>query len=172
MVGQALVEALLGDPGEFAQVVEPDHAGTALERVEGPAEQLQRFDVPGRLAPAGQGIAGGLQNLACFLQEDVAHLRVDADRRRRRRRGAFRQGVGERGDLGHEACRPLPEVEIEVEIERRQRLRLRSGRGRSGRGRCGRGGLRRRPHVLQGRQGLAGRGTRRLAFRQRCQHTA
>ena len=88
-IGELAVEALLAGPARFAEILEPDHAGAAFERVKGAAQRRQAFERIGGRAEFGQGLARGGEHLARLLEEDLAHLVV----LRQRRAGAGRHEV-------------------------------------------------------------------------------
>src|SRR4029077_6634102 len=74
LLGELRVEALLARPRRLAERLQPDHARAALERVEGAPQRRQQLDVAGRRLQLGARGARRLDNLARFLEEDLAHL--------------------------------------------------------------------------------------------------
>ena len=74
LFGQRCIEELLKRPGCLAEVIQTDHAGTALERMERPA-QSGLFCKIGRIqAQCGKRLASALDNVTGFFEEDVLEL--------------------------------------------------------------------------------------------------
>ena len=73
---QPSVEQLLARPGRFAEVTQAHHPGAAFERVEGAPHSRHVLRAVRRgLQPVHRRLGVG-HDLACFLDEDVAHLGV------------------------------------------------------------------------------------------------
>ena len=88
---QARIEELLAGPGRIAEVLQPHHAGAALQRVEGAAHHGHVQRTVGRVVQAADRAMGIGDDLARFLDEDVAHLRVVFQAG-----AALRRGLGRR----------------------------------------------------------------------------
>ena len=105
LLGELRVEDLLARPRRLAERLQPDHARAALERVEGAPQRRQQLDVAGRRLQLGARGARRLDDLARFLEEDLAHLVVvlevldqrDRRHRRERHRRADRREAGRLG---------------------------------------------------------------------------
>ena len=76
MFGQLRVVELLANPGRFAELVEPDHARTALQRVEGSTQSGQQSQLFRCLIQFGTRRGSVGQDLARLFEEDIAHLVV------------------------------------------------------------------------------------------------
>ncbi len=94
LVGQAGVVQLLAGPAGFAELVQPDHARAALERVEGPAHGGHVLQVLALLAQGLQGLAGGLADFLGLGQEDLQHFLVQGG-------GIFGDGRADGRQLRH-----------------------------------------------------------------------
>ncbi len=99
-VGHAGVVELLAAPRRLAEVLQPDHARAALQRVEGASHRGHAAQVARVVAQLRQRLARRLHHLARFLEEDVAHLMIVFEaggarrgRRRRRRHRLQRRGL-------------------------------------------------------------------------------
>ena len=102
LFSQTGVVELLADPGRLAEVFQPDHARTALERMERASDRRQDRQFTGVVAQLGQGIRGVADDFARFLQEDFAQLVVFDSLGHRRLRG--RCGLGRHGASGDLRC--------------------------------------------------------------------
>ena len=94
-IGQAAVEELFAGPRGFAEGRQADHARTALQGVEGAPHAGHLAEIVGAGDECCQGLLGTGDDLARFLEEDLAHLVVvfEAGLARRRRCGRqLRQG--------------------------------------------------------------------------------
>ncbi len=74
LLSQPAIEQLLHGPGRLAKLVKPDHAGAALECVEGTAQYRQLADIPGLVVQSRNSGLGLPGNLARFLQEDIPQI--------------------------------------------------------------------------------------------------
>ena len=73
---QARVVQLLAGPCGLAEVLQADHARTALERVKRTPDQRQVTQIVRPIAQARQRLARALKYLARLVDEDLAHLHV------------------------------------------------------------------------------------------------
>ena len=76
LVGEARVVEFFAAPGGFAEVLQPDHARTALQRMEGAPDRGEQGQLSRRLAQLGQSVCGIGQYLACLFQKDFAKFVV------------------------------------------------------------------------------------------------
>ena len=100
LIGEVAVVELLACPGRVSELLEPDHARAALERVERAPQRGECRNVFGCTCQIGTGSACGVEHLFRFFEEDLAHLVVFGEI------GAS-VGEAERHRRGHAAGRTL-----------------------------------------------------------------
>ena len=107
LLGQPGVHELLHGPGRFTELVQPHHAGAALERVVGAAQRGLLLHVVRALLQRLNGLLAVLDHFTRFFQKDVEqvviHLRLGGSWRRH----GSRCGAGQGGELVHCALEAL-----------------------------------------------------------------
>ena len=97
-LGQARVEELFARPRGLAEVVQPHHAGAALQGMEGPPDRGHVGGAVGVVGQTRQAGAGVADHLGGLVDEDAAHLGVVPEPCAVRRHGGqHRRGGGGRG---------------------------------------------------------------------------
>ena len=76
-LSQPQVKHLLNRPGDLAEVLEPDHAAAALERMKGAPQNGQDVDIVRLRFEQHDLFANGIENVVCFFQENLEQFGVD-----------------------------------------------------------------------------------------------
>ncbi len=74
LFGQRCIEELLKRPRRLTEVIQTDHAGTALERMERPAQSGLVCKIGRIQTQCGKRLASALDNVTGFFEEDILEL--------------------------------------------------------------------------------------------------